>query len=172
MLLFGIRHGVVEQCSLVNVLVELGSVESVLDSSNSLGVLLKTTLLWLGDRESIESVRVIPRSVLLAPHGTLTILLIGHEGTNRSVDRDVAKVDTKTRDLSILVRKVSSGKERIRREVHSWYDVLSTECDLLDLGKVVDRVGIEGKGTNVLYGDEILGDNLGSATLPPVYSPW
>jgi hypothetical protein len=39
--------------------------------------------------------------------------------------------------------------------------VLGTESDLLDFGKVVDRVSVEGKSTDVLDRDKILWDDLG-----------
>jgi hypothetical protein len=63
--------------------------------------------------------------------------------------------------LCVLVREVSSSQQGIAGKVHTGHNVLSTESDLLDFGKVVDRVSVQGQGTNLLDRDQVLGDKLG-----------
>jgi len=86
--------------------------------------------------------------------------LVGHEWTNGPVDGNVAKVDTKTRDLSVLVREVASSEQWVIGKVHSRDNVLRAEGDLFDFSEVVGRVGVESKGTNVLDGDKVFRNDL------------
>lgn len=164
-ILFRLTHRVVEQCRLVDVFLELWSVGSFGDTSHLGGVRVETSIRWGSGRESASSVGVVSRSILLAPDGTLTILLVGHERTNGSVDGDVAKVDTQSRDLSVLVREVSTGEKGVVGKVHSWDNVLSAECDLLDLREVVFRVGVEGKSSDILNRDQVFRNDLNVSTV-------
>lgn len=158
--LLGFRHRVVEQGSLRDVLLEFGAIDSFRNLSEGLGVRLESALLRRRRRYGVKAVGVVPCSVLLAPLGTLTILLIGHKGAYRSVDRDITKVDTQTRYLGVLVGEVSASQQRVRGEVHSGHNVLCAESHLFDLGKVVDGVGIQREGTNVLHGHQIFRNDL------------
>lgn len=63
--------------------------------------------------------------------------------------------------LGVLVREVPSGQERIAGKVHTRHNVLGAEGDLLDFGKVVYGVSVEGQSTDPLNGDQVLGNELG-----------
>jgi len=63
--------------------------------------------------------------------------------------------------LGVLVREVPSGQEGIAGKVHTRHNVLGTESDLLDFGKVVDGVSVQGQSTDLLDRDQVLGNELG-----------
>lgn len=78
--------------------VELGTEDSGLDALDFLGVRLESTLLDRNGGDGIESVRVVRLSVGLAGHLHSTVSRVGGEWADRSVNGDITKVDTDSRD--------------------------------------------------------------------------
>ena len=63
--------------------------------------------------------------------------------------------------MSVKVREVSSGKQRVTCEVHTGNDVLSAESDLLYFSKVVNGVSVKSQSSDILNGADILRNELG-----------
>lgn len=106
-------------------------------------------------------VGVVGGTVPARVEGALTVTLVGREGANWPVDGEEVVVHAKTRDLSVEVTEIATGKEGVVRVVLTGNDVGRAESDLLNLGEVVGGVAVEGESTDVLDGDEVLRDELG-----------
>jgi len=69
---------------------------------------------------------------------------------------------TQAFELRIEIREIAPLKQRIVAEVHAGHDILSTECNLLGLGKEIVDATIEHQASdlfnwNIFFGDKLSG---------------
>jgi len=137
-----IGQTVEEKSGLAVKLEELGTTSSNLRSMNhrwSVGVAVD-----LVQSRASKSVGSVVDSASVDRHSVEAISLVVGDRANRSVDRDFLEIrSSKSSDLSIEIREVSSLKKRIIAGLNSWNEVLGAESDLLGLGEVVADVAIE-----------------------------
>ena len=157
-----LRHGVVEELSLVLVLPELAGLHAGLDAGSLLRVVDVGALLARGRRNSLVTVGPVVDLALGdgVSHGTVTVEV--HDGANRLVDWQLFPVDTQTRELGVLVGEVASLQKRVVAEADTRNDVACAEGGLLGLGEELVGVLVQLELTNVSDGDKLLRPDLGS----------
>lgn len=97
--------------------------------------------------------------VAIDGHGAIT--LEGVECLERSIDRNLLIVGSKTVTMGIRVRKESGLEDRVDGGLNTRHQVRRRKGNLLNLGKVVFRVLVEGEFAKLPEGHVLLWPDLG-----------
>lgn len=156
-------EGVVEKLGLVEVLLELGSVEAELCAGDGRGKFFIGMFVAgvLCVRSGFEAVRPIVDGSLMDAVVEGAVAVEVHDGADRAVDGELLPVDSETGDLGVEVGEVTALEKRIVGETDTGDDVGSAESDLLGFGEELIDIAVEGEFTNVASGDEIFWPDLG-----------
>lgn len=153
--------GIPEELSLRDMVFEFSRFKTSLDSCHLLWIINISALRRLGWGGRLPPIWPVISFAFSNCVTLLAVPILVHKRTDRAIDRKLLPIDTKSRKLSIEVRKISSLEERIVGETNARNNMASCESSLLGLSEILVNVTVEFELANIPNRYEFLGPYFG-----------